>query len=118
MVRRFGREIAAVLVWNPGIAAAVAGLITWMSPQTRPSAVWRTLVISLVYSNSVGTLAGLLMPRLAPRFARRSPTGKWGLYVGRLIGITLAGCALAGGKSVRMDELYSWFAGRRMVRPG
>src|SRR5712692_2991384 len=92
---RLSRSIASVLAVNFGVAAAVVLFLASLSSHWRRRDFGRSFLISLIYSNSIGTLGWLVLPNLAPRFARHGPVVKWLLYLSTPVAVTAVGCALA-----------------------
>jgi sensor histidine kinase YesM len=84
-----------VLGANLAVAVGVALALSLLYGGVRLSELRLTLIVSLVYSNSIGTLAWLLLPKVTPRFARYRPIVKWPLYLAALLAIAIFGSALS-----------------------
>ena len=61
------------------------------------SVAWRVFVENFIYSQSVGLLAGFVVPSVALRVWRRPPLARWTLFISCLLAVAVCGTSVAVG---------------------
>jgi len=93
--RSLARSLALVLCANVASALAVVALNWLVGVGTTNGWLAGVLTTSLVYANCCGTLMGLVLPRVAPHFARKPFPLNWVYFISTLLVLSTIGCALA-----------------------
>lgn len=93
--RSIGRTIVLVLCINASSALAVF-VLNWLMTEGMTSAqLVEALTTSLVFGNCCGTIMALVMPRVAPLFARKPFPWSWVYYLSTLLVLSAIGCSIA-----------------------
>jgi two-component system sensor histidine kinase AlgZ len=93
--RGFARTLALILCVNASSALAVF-VLGWLTTAGMTSAQLVTaLTTSLIYANCCGTIMALVMPRVAPRFARKPFPLSWVYYLGTILVLSVIGCLIS-----------------------
>jgi two-component system, LytTR family, sensor histidine kinase AlgZ len=83
-----------MMLFNVGISLVVPFLIYLFNPRLNVNRLWFAFVESLVYSNVIGTLGWMVMPRLWPWAYRKPFWIKYPAAVLGLFGISVVGSAI------------------------
>jgi len=84
-----------ILLANVAGAAAVVGINGGLSPSVRFGALARTMGISLVYANCIGTLLALTIPVVANRYWSWESRARWAILLAAMVVVTTAGTFVA-----------------------
>jgi signal transduction histidine kinase len=93
--RRNARYGLRILVANSLAALVIVGFSGGFSGSVPAGALARAMGVSLVYSNSVGTLLALAMPRVADRCFNRGSGARWTILFAAICIVALAGTFVA-----------------------
>ncbi|HYM12407.1 MAG TPA: histidine kinase, partial [Bryobacterales bacterium] len=89
------RSVGYVLGANLAVAVAVVLALMLLFGEAKLLELRETLIVALIYSNCIGTLAWLLLPRLMGRCARYNPLASWPLYLFALLALGTIGALLS-----------------------
>ncbi len=93
--RSLARTLVLILCVNASSALAVF-VLNWMMTRGMTSAqLVGALTTSLVYANCCGTIMSLVMPRVAPRFARKPFPLSWIYYLSTILVLSVIGCVVS-----------------------
>jgi sensor histidine kinase YesM len=110
-LKDFGIQLAV----NCVAGALPAAFLLLLNLSLRPRVILNSLVIGVVFANSIAFPARLAIPRMYPAVARRGPVWEW-LGVGlALVGLAGAGCVL-GTALLALLHFFPWSAFGRAVR--
>lgn len=87
--------VLRLVVVNTGAAVLAAIVLLWLSPITWPN-IGSTFLLGALYSFSIGSPAGMILPYVAEAIASWRMGAKLFLISGVIILITAAGCLVAG----------------------
>lgn len=93
--RSYARTLVLILCANVGSALAVVALNLLLAVGATNDWLVGLLTTSLVYGNCCGTLMGLILPRLAPIFARKPFPFNWVYFIGTLLVLSAIGSSIA-----------------------
>ena len=93
--RGLARTLALILCVNASSALAVFVLRWLMTAGMTSAELVSALTTSLIYANCCGTIMALVMPRVAPRFARKPFPLSWIYYLSTILVLSVMGCLIA-----------------------
>jgi hypothetical protein len=80
-----------ILLVNTGAAFAVVGISGGLAPNVRLPVFLRALGASFIYTNCIGTLLALTMPRVAARCLTDRSSLRWAILIAAMIAVTIVG---------------------------
>jgi two-component system, LytTR family, sensor histidine kinase AlgZ len=99
-------SLLKLMLFNLGISTVVPFLIYLFNPNLNVSRLWFAFLESLVYSNLIGTLGWIVMPRLWPWAYRKPFWIKYPAAVFGLLGISVVGSAVGLGLLWLLNPVY------------
>ena len=93
--RGFARTLVLILCVNASSALAVFVLNWLMTTGMTSAQLAVALTTALVYANCCGTIMALVMPRVAPHFARKPFALGWIYYLSTILALSVIGCLVA-----------------------
>ncbi len=93
--RSLARTLVLILSINASSGLAVFVLNWLMSEGMSGSQLVQALTTSLVFGNCCGTIMALVMPRVAPLFARKPFPWSWVYYLSTLLVLSAIGCLIS-----------------------
>jgi len=88
------RGLARIVGLNTLGAIAPTLVFLWFGDSASLADAWRTFVVSTAYAQSVGTLAGLILPWVGHNIRPKRPVLRWGVFLAFLFGISATGSLL------------------------
>lgn len=84
-----------ILIVNTVIGLGLAALNFASNPHANLRDIWSLILGNMVYAHVIGTIAALVVPKIAMRIWRMRGPQMWFLYVSTLLAVAVTGTALA-----------------------
>lgn len=84
-----------ILIVNTVIGLGLASLNFLLAPNASLSDIWSYVVGNMIYAQVIGTIAALVVPKVAMRLGRAPRPKMWLFYIATLIAVAAIGTAIA-----------------------